>query len=98
MIKKLVTSIAARVLKRRTAYRNVFKEDDIHALIVLADLRKFCPTDPTYGTGSEINDKQVYINIGRRQVLSRIMAAINLSDERINEIAETEIKENNNGY
>lgn len=90
-------SIAAQMLRRRTAYRNLFKEDDIHAHVVLADLRRFCPTDATYGAGRDINERQVWINIGRRQVLSRIMSAINMSDERINEIAEAELKEKYNG-
>ena len=91
-------SLAAQMLRRRTAYRNVFKENDIHAHIVLSDLRRFCPTDATYGAGKELNMAQVYINIGRRQVLSRIQAAINMSDERINEIAEAELKEKYYGH
>lgn len=91
-------SLATQLLRKRTAYRKLFDPTDIHACIVLADLRKFCPTDATYGTGKEINERQVYINIGRRQVLSRIMSAINMSDERINEIAEAEIKEIKHEY
>ena len=91
-------SLATQLLRKRTAYRKLFDPTDIHARIVLADLRKFCPTDATYGAGKEINERQVYINIGRRQVLSRIMSAINMPDERINEIAEAEIKEIKHEY
>lgn len=97
MMRKIM-SLATQLLRKRTAYRKLFDPTDIHARIVLADLRKFCPTDATYGAGKEINERQVYINIGRRQVLSRIMSAINMPDERINEIAEAEIKEIKHEY
>lgn len=90
-------NLAAFFLRKRTAYKRVFNDKNIDVHVVLTDLRKFCPTDATYKTGSDINEKLVYINIGRRQVLSRIMSMINMSDDRINEIAEMELKENTYG-
>lgn len=91
-----LASKAAQVLRVRTAYRKVLKEDDKYSQIVITDLRRFCPTDPTL-LGAIKDEKQIFINIGRRQVLSRIQKMLNISDEKINAIAEAELKENYNG-
>lgn len=92
---KRIASKASILLRRRTAYNKVFKDTDIYSQIVLTDLRHFCPTDPTMA-GAIKDDKDVFINIGRRQVLSRIMSMMNISDEKINEIAAAELKERYN--
>lgn len=85
-----------RMLRKKRAYANVFKEDSIHTQVVLADLRAFCPTDPTLN-GSIKNRDQVFVLIGRRQVLSRIQKQLSLSDEEINRIAKTETEVQANG-
>ena len=98
MITNRVRRLASRAaywLRKRTAYRKLFYEEDLMAHIVLTDLRQFCPTDATHNAGNPIDEKQVYINIGKRQVLSRIASMCNMSDDRINEIAENEILQNN---
>ena len=98
----IITRIASRatqLLRRRTAYTKVFKHENsdqaIYSQIVLTDLRRFCPTDPTLA-GTVKDQNEVFINIGRRQVLARIMQMINMSDAKINEIAEAELKERYN--
>lgn len=88
-------SRATTLLRLRTGYNRVFDENNLYTQIVLTDLRKFCPTDPTLN-GTITNTNMVYTMIGRRQVLSRIQRLLNIPDERINQIAEAELKEKYN--
>lgn len=85
------------LLRRKRAYVKVFKSDKRAGELVLSDLRALCPTDPTKGTGKQINDKKVYINIGKRQILSHIMAMLELTDEDINLMAKHNNLEKING-
>lgn len=84
------------LFRKRCAYRTVFDIKGKAARIVLADLRRHCPADPTKGAGSPIDEKQVYINIGKRQILGHIIGMINLPDEKLEEIAMGEYEENGN--
>lgn len=79
------------LFKKRSAFRTVFDSKNKASRLVLAHLRKFCPSDPTKNAGSPIDEKQVYINIGRRQVLSYILTQINMPDEVLTELAREEI-------
>jgi hypothetical protein len=92
-MKKLMTWFQT-MFRKRLAYRTVFTPQDeaqsAAAKIVLADLKKLCPNNPARGTGTPIDEKQVFINIGRIDVLNHIMGMINLSDEKLNEIAREE--------
>lgn len=83
--------LSGLLFKRRAAFRTVFDDTKPEVKTVLAELRKFCPSDPVRTAGKPVDDRQVYINIGRRQVLSFIAAQINMPDERIEEIAREEI-------
>lgn len=83
MMKKIYKTL----FRKRLAFRQVFNEKDPAAQVVLAELKKICPTDPTSGAGAPLDERQVFINIGRRQVLGHIMSLIHLSDEKLNQIA-----------
>lgn len=84
-----IAKTAAGLLSIRNSYRRVFCNVDGEK--VLIDLRRICPTDPTLG-GEVLEDKQIFINIGKRQVLSRILAIINMSEDKINALAKAEAK------
>ena len=84
------------LFKKKRAYANVFDKSKEETKIVLADLRSLCPTDPTKNSGKQINDKKVYINIGRRQILSHIMNMLQLTDEDIMLMAKYSQRENGN--
>lgn len=93
-VKKLLMSFALKETRKRAAFREVFNfesKTSNAARVVLAELRKFCPTDPTHKAGDPIDERKVLINIGKRQVLSEIMRVINMSDDRIQKIAEQEM-------
>ena len=82
-------------LRKRSSFRRVFDENKPEVKCVLSEIRRFCPSDPARNAvnkNGEIDEKQVLINIGRRQVLSFIMAQINMPDERIEEIVREEIQ------
>lgn len=87
---KRITSLFERLFRKRLAYRTVFNTDNQAARIVLADLAKICPSNPARGAGSPIDEKKVFINIGRREVLNHIMGMVNLSDDKLNKVAQEE--------
>lgn len=80
----------AVLFRKRLAFRDVFDEKKIASKIVLTELKRICPANPTVGAGTPLDEKQVFINIGRRQVLNHIMGMINMSDEKLNQIAREE--------
>lgn len=83
------------MFKKRSSFRLVFDDKKPEVKCVLSEIRRFCPSDPARNAlnkRGEIDEKQVLINIGRRQVLSFIMAQINMPDERIEEIVREEIQ------
>ena len=81
--------IKFNIFKRTNSYKMVF-DGSKAAQIVLTDLARFCPEDPSLNAGSPIDDKRIYINIGRRQTLNHILAIINLTPEQLNAIARRE--------
>ena len=86
---KLLT-LYQRLFRNRLAYKTVFDPAKPEVKIVLADLAKVCPANPARGTGCPIDEKKVFINIGRREVLNHILAMTNLSDEKLNALAQEE--------
>lgn len=72
---------------RRACYRDVFNGDDRSVRRVMTDLKKFC----RYQTSTFSTDPhmQSYLN-GRRDVLERIIQALNLTDEQISRLYEKE--------
>lgn len=86
MMKKIYKTL----FRKRLAFRQVFNDQDPAVKVVLAELKKICPSNPTLGAGAPIDERQVFINIGRRQVLGHIMALIYMSDEKLNQIAREE--------
>lgn len=86
---KLLT-LYQRLFRKRLAYKTVFDPAKLEVKIVLADLAKVCPANPARGTGTPIDEKKVFINIGRREVLNHILAMTNLPDEKLNALAQEE--------
>lgn len=86
---KLLT-LYQRLFRKRLAYQTVFDPAKPEVKIVLADLAKVCPSNPARGTGYPIDEKKVFINIGRREVLNHILAMVHLPDEKLNALAQEE--------
>ena len=86
---KLLT-LYQRLFRTRLAYKTVFDPVKPEVKIVLADLAKVCPANPARGAGCPIDEKKVFINIGRREVLNHILAMTNLSDDKLNALAQEE--------
>lgn len=86
---KLLT-LYQRLFRKRLAYQTVFDPTKPEVKIVLADLAKVCPSNPARGTGCPIDEKKVFINIGRREVLNHILAMVHLPDEKLNALAQEE--------
>ena len=80
----------AILFRKRLAFREVFDDKKPAVKVVLAELKRICPSNPTSGAGSPLDEKQVFINIGRRQVLNHILGIIHMSDEKLNQIAREE--------
>lgn len=96
-IKEKIATKATQLFRLRTAYKNIFNIENRFAQIVLADLRKECPIDPTHNLARPFDEKQLYINIGRRQIFSRILSMLNTSDATIRTLLEREMEEDKNG-
>lgn len=95
MIKSLKNKFSTYLMRKRSAFRIVFDDKKPEVKCVLSEIRRFCPSDPARNAlnkNGEIDTKQVLINIGRKQVLSFIMAQINMPDERIEEIVREELQ------
>lgn len=80
----------AILFRKRLAFLDVFDDTKPAVKVVLAELKRICPTNPTTGAGNPIDERQVFINIGRRQVLNHILGIINMPDEKLNAIAREE--------
>ena len=92
---KVKNRLSTILFKKRCAFRKVFDDKEPAVKLVLSEIRRFCPSDPARNAldkKGNIDAKQVFINIGRKQVLSFIMAQINMPDERIEEIVREELK------
>lgn len=77
-------------------YKELFKTDNPAAKAVLADLEKFCDRDVCKCAGFPIDEKTVFIAIGRRQVLDYIERLANIDDGQLREIIKQE--QNNEQY
>ncbi|MBE6421359.1 MAG: hypothetical protein E7027_04420 [Elusimicrobium sp.] len=80
----------AILFRKRLAFREVFDDKKPAVKVVLAELKRICPSNPTSGAGNPLDEKQVFINIGRRQVLNHILGIIHMPDEKLNQIAREE--------
>ncbi len=95
IFKQAKNKLSSYLFRKRSAFRIVFDDKKQEVKCVLSEIRRFCPSDPARNAlnkKGEIDEKQVLINIGRRQVLSFIMAQINMPDERIEEIVREEMQ------
>ncbi len=87
--------IRARLTRRADAYRALFlrpdKELAVPAEIVLRDLARYCyATRPTLKVSpmtGQADPIAMAFAEGRRDVLNRIIAQVNLTDEQINRIS-----------
>lgn len=86
MIRK-IRSTFERIFRKRLAYQRIFDTHKPEVKIILADLARLCPQNPVNGAGIPIDERQVFIHIGRRQVLSHMLAYIHMTDEQLNKIA-----------
>lgn len=85
-----IKSWAERFVSRVYSYKNVFKKDDPDVKAVLCDLARIAPVDPTSKSAKPYRDNEVFIMIGRRQVVSHILAKINMTDEELSNILKQE--------
>lgn len=83
-------SFAQRFVSRVHAYQRVFKKDNPDVKAVLCDLGKLAPVDPTSKLVKPYRDNEVYIMIGRRQVVSHVLAKINMTEEELSNIIKQE--------
>lgn len=89
-MRKIVLSFYQALFRKRLAYKTVFDPTKPEVKVVLTDLARICPASPAKGAGSPIDERKVFINIGRREVLSHIQGMIGLSDEKLNQVAQEE--------
>lgn len=85
-----VLSFAQRFVSRVHSYQRVFKKDNPDVKAVLSDLGRLAPVDPTSKLAKPYKDNEVYIMIGRRQMLSHILAKINMTEEELSNIIKQE--------
>lgn len=84
---KIADTIFNRI-KKRLFFKDVFKKDSPAVKTVMADLEKFCDRNVLKHAGYPIDEKTVFVAIGRRQVLDYIRAMADISDEDINKMIE----------
>lgn len=87
-----VISWAKRFVSKVYSYKKVFDKNDADVKAVLADLARIAPIDPTLKVAKPYNknSNEVYIMIGRRQVVSHILGKINMTDEELSAILKRE--------
>lgn len=85
-------SFAQRFVSRVHAYQRVFKKDNPDVKAVLCDLGRIAPVDPTSKIAEPYDKNRIklYIMIGRRQVVSHILAKINMTEEELSNIIKQE--------
>lgn len=79
-----------KAVRKRLFFKEVFKKDSPAVKSVMCDLEKFCDRNVTKHAGWPIDEKTVFIAIGRRQVLDYIERMAAISDSEINEMLEQE--------
>lgn len=77
---------AKKLTQTVESYKKVFKKNDVDVQTVLADLGSIAPIDPTAKLRKPYNNNEVYIMIGRRQVVSHILGKMNMTEEELNRI------------
>lgn len=85
-----VLSFAQRFVSKVRSYKRVFKKENPDVRAVLADLGRLAPVDPTTKLAKPFKDNEVYIYIGRRQVVSHILGKINMTEEELSNIIKQE--------
>lgn len=85
-------TFAQKFVSRVHSYQRVFKKDNPDVKAVLCDLGRIAPIDPTTKVAKPFNKNshEVWIYIGRRQVVSHILAKINMTEEELNNILKQE--------
>lgn len=79
-----------RFIDRTKAYKRLFKKGDMDVKTVLADLGRFAPIDPTAKCVKPYRDNEVFIMIGRRQVVDYILGKINMTDSELSNLIKEE--------
>lgn len=87
-----VLTWAQRFVLRVRCYQRVFKKDNPDVKAVLCDLGRLAPVDPTSKIAEPYDKDRIklYIMIGRRQLLSHILAKINMTEEELSNIIKQE--------
>ena len=85
-----VLSFAQRFVSKVRSYKRVFKKENPDVKAVLADLGRLAPVDPTTKLTKPFKDNEVWMYIGRRQVVSHILGKINMKEEELNNIIKQE--------
>lgn len=85
-------TFAQRFVSRVHSYQRVFKKDNPDVKAVLCDLGRIAPVDPTSKIAEPYDKNRIklYIMIGRRQVVSHILAKINMTEEELSNIIKQE--------
>lgn len=94
-------SFAQKFVSRVHSYQRVFKKDDPDVKAVLCDLGRIAPVDPTTKIAEPYDKNRIklYIMIGRRQVVSHILAKINMTEEELSNIIKQEqLKQQQNDF
>lgn len=94
-----------RLLSRKSAYQRTFLGDDnrphVDAVIVLADLKRFCYIERTTAkvsmTTQSIDPLAMAFAEGRREVFMRLVGFLNLDDSTINRITEPTQEDDHHG-
>ena len=93
-----IFSFAKKFVSKVHSYQRVFKKDNPDVKAVLCDLARLAPTDPTTKVAKPFNknSNEVWMYIGRRQVVSHILGLINMTEEELNNIVKQEIQQQQN--
>ena len=83
-------SFAQKFVSRVHAYQRVFDKNNPDVKAVLCDLGRIAPVDPTSKISKPYIDNEVFMAIGRRQVVSHILAKINMTEEELSNIIKQE--------
>lgn len=96
-----VVSYLQRLISSVPSYKRVFKKDNPDVKVILCDLARIAPVDPTTKVAKPFNknSNEVWMYIGRRQVVSYILGKINMTEEELNNLAKQEqLKQQQNDY
>lgn len=93
-----IFSFAKKFVSKVHSYQRVFQKDNPDVKAVLCDLARLAPIDPTTKVAKPFNknSNEVWMYIGRRQVVSHILGLINMTEEELNNIVKQEIQQQQN--